>query len=106
QNWKMKAGVDILKSEKPEILPWVWRQGGENSEEGLARWLGDRAKGRSQELGLHAGEGSVALSRIPILPDSLDGFDLDREPLVKCVKQGLGTLTKKALQPQRAGLYP
>lgn len=102
-NWRMLAGVEIIKSETPEIIPWIWRKGGEHSEDQLAAMLGDKVKGRSQDLDLKAGIGSVALDRIPLLPEQLgEGFDVDRDMLIERVKLAFEKFTQQNLNL----LYP
>jgi hypothetical protein len=83
----MQAGIDILRQDKPEIVPWIWRVGGTEAEKKLEYSLGTRAKVRSQDLAWSPGV--VGLDRIPILRESLEGFDVDREPLVEQVQQSL-----------------
>ena len=98
-NWKMQAGVEILKSEKPAIVPWIWRQGGVQAEETLVAVLTEKlVKARGQEWDLKAGIGSVALDRIPLLPDNLDGFDIDRGPLIKRVQQAFSGFSQNNLK--------
>src|SRR5262245_41830344 len=83
--------VEAVKQQRP---------GGEAAEKTLEFILGDRAKARSEELGW--GAGTVGLDRIPILPDTLDGFDLDREPLVERVHEAFRAFTR----PHLDQLYP
>jgi hypothetical protein len=66
------------------IVPWLWRQGGRAWEELVMQQLGPRAHSRSGE-GLVFTSGAVALGRIPILPNDLSGFDVNRDPLVEKV---------------------
>jgi hypothetical protein len=102
-NWRMLAGVEIRKSETPEIIPWIWRKGGEHSEDQMAAMLGDKVKGRSQDLDLRVGTGSVALDKIPLLPDNLgDEFDVDRDALIQRVRLAFEKLTQQNLNL----LYP
>lgn len=81
--YKLQVGIDIVRLEKPEIVPWMWLFGGKEAEETLVQILKGRVKAKSQDLGWSRwSAGTVALDRIPIFPDNLDGFDIDREPLV------------------------
>lgn len=47
---KMEVGIDIVRLDKPEIIPWVWRIGGEDSEKRLELILQSRITVRSQEV--------------------------------------------------------
>jgi hypothetical protein len=85
---KMTAGVSIMRLEKPEIVPWIWRHGGEEADKALEYILGNRVILRSRDFGT---AGMVGLGHIPVLPENLDGFDADREPLVDQVQQAFRT---------------
>jgi hypothetical protein len=82
---KMAAGMDIVRLDKPELLPWVWRLGGDEAEQRLEYTLREKAKVRSQELDWDAG--SVGLKRISLLPDGHTGFDVDRDPIISQVRE-------------------
>src|SRR5207244_11124903 len=82
---KMTAGVSIQRLDKPQIIPWIWRRGGVEAEKMLEHILANRAEVRSQDAGWSPG--SVGLKRICVLPDNLDGFDVDCEPLIDQVQQ-------------------
>jgi hypothetical protein len=82
---KMTAGVTISRLDKPEIIPWIWRHGGEEAEKTLEHILQNRAKVRSQDVGWS--RGTIGLDRIVVMPENLEGFDVDREPLIEQVQQ-------------------
>jgi hypothetical protein len=84
-----------VRLDKPEIIPWLWRFGGKESEETLVWCLKDRVKARSHDLGLKAG--SVALERIPIMPGDLNGFDINREPLVAKIREAFKVVSPEDL---------
>ena len=92
---KMMAGVTLLRLERPEVIPWIWRLGGDEAEPKLEHILGQRIKVRSQEVSWSAGH--VGLSRIPVLSEGHDGFDVDREPLVEQVQQAFRVFTHQDL---------
>jgi hypothetical protein len=93
---KMTAGIEIVVADTPELIPWVWRLGGEEADKMLGHVLGNRVKARSGELDWPAG--CVGLDRIPILPDGLAGFDVEREPLVEKVEQAFRGFTPQDLE--------
>lgn len=94
--YKLQAGIDMFRLEKPEIIPWMWRFGGKEAEDILLQVLRDRVKAKSQDLGWNGG--SVGLERIPIMSGDLDGFDIDREPLVAKVSEAFKAITPEDLK--------
>jgi len=93
---RMEAGIDILRLDKPEIIPWIWRVGGDESEKRLEHILQQKVKVRSQEVDWPAG--TIGLDRIPLLPDSLPGFDLEREPLLQQVQRAFKAFSNQDLE--------
>src|SRR5207248_3896953 len=53
---RFMAGVDIPKSEKAEIVPWLWCQGKSAAEEKMTEYLKERVKARSDELLFQPGD--------------------------------------------------
>jgi hypothetical protein len=92
---KMTAGVDIQRLDKPEIIPWIWRQGGEEAEKTLEHILGNRAKVRARELDWSPG--TIGLERFSIMPDRLEGFDIDRDSLIERVQQAFRVFSPQDL---------
>ena len=90
-NWKMMAGVDIPRT-GGEIVAWLWGKGKMDAEERMVAQFGDMVKARSSELGLEAG--TVALARIPALPEKVDGFEVDRDELLKQVEQAFVSISQ------------
>lgn len=84
---KSSRGVSIwygawIDEVKKQIIPWLFARGGREWEDLATRTLGKkRAHSRAGE-GLVIGRGTVALGCIPLLPEGLQGFDVDRDPLV------------------------
>lgn len=86
-----RAGVSMWSS--PAItFPWVWVPGRNAGEEALARILGDRAHSRSGK-GLVEDAGTIALARIPLLPEGHTGFEADRDPLTAQIRQAFAAIT-------------
>jgi hypothetical protein len=79
------------------VVPYLWRTGGRAWEEKVLRVLGTRAHSRAGG-GLVSDSGSVALARIPILPENLDGFEVDRDRLAEAVVQAFTAIGTKDLE--------
>jgi hypothetical protein len=88
---KLAAGIDILRLDKPEIIPWLWCTGGDKAEQHVEYILKERAKVRSKELSGRIGW--AGLGRIQIFPSELVGFEVDREPIVEQVRQAFLSIT-------------
>jgi hypothetical protein len=93
QNWRMQAGIDIPRT-RAEIIPWVWGRGRSEAEEKMILEFGDQVK-RSGEVDMPTGR--VALARIPILPEKVDGLDIDRDELLKQVEQAFSPISQQKL---------
>ena len=93
--YKLQVGIDIVRLDKPEIVPWMWKYGGKEAEETLVLILKDRIKAKSQELGRSVG--TVALERISMIPD-VDGFDIDRDCLVAKINESFKVITPEDLK--------
>lgn len=89
--WKLKVGVDLVDSAGGEIVPWIWAPGRAAAEEQLCFFLKDRVKARSQDFKWDPG--TVGLARIPILAEGIDGFDLNKEPLIRQVAEAFETIS-------------
>jgi hypothetical protein len=82
---KMQVGIEFGTMGALEIIPWVWRVGGEEAEKKLEWSLKERVQASSQELGWKPG--TVGLDRIQIDIKNIPGFDVDRDPLVQQVQK-------------------
>jgi|SRR5579864_3671330 len=94
KNWRMMAGVDIPRM-RGEIIAWLWAKGRTEAEDGMVQRLDSRdplVKGRSSEIGMEAG--TIALARVPVLPEKLDGLDIDREELLKQIEQAFVSISQ------------
>ena len=89
-NWKMEAGVTIPKN-KAELVVWMWGVGKAEAEEKMVLNFGDWVK-PSTEVDLPAG--SVALARIPILPEKCDGFVVSRDGLLMQIEKAFITISR------------
>jgi hypothetical protein len=84
---KPSKGVSIwygawIDEVEARIIPWLYGRGGREWEDLAMRTLGNqRAHSRAGD-GLASDRGMVALACVPLLPESLQGFDVDRDPLV------------------------
>jgi hypothetical protein len=97
---RMMAGISIVRLDQPEIIPWIWRLGGDEADQKLELILASQVKVRS--LDLDWGTGVVGLDRIPIFADEPKEFDVDRDLLVERVRQAF-----LAFSPQHlAALWP
>jgi hypothetical protein len=86
-----QMGFTILDPEEcpadwyPSVLPWMWVRGGNPNEEKLIQILGEKAKSGSRDFNWQGG--TVVLDRIRLLPQGLEGFEVDAYPFIdQCVK--------------------
>ncbi len=93
--WKMEFGVDI-PTEKAEIIPWIWGEGGTAAENKLKDRLGEALPPSAGEIEL--GKGAVALATIPIPAEEANGFALDRDGLLDHVKQAISAVKLQMLE--------
>jgi len=95
RNWKWEGKVRLSSAPggwfdcgvshpvEGNVIPWVWRRGGRSWAELVMKTLGDRAYSRGGSGVMRNWEtGSVALACIQVLDKNLQGFDVDRDPLV------------------------
>jgi hypothetical protein len=87
-----QVGV-MLNDDIGAVVPWLWCKGGKRAEGLVAQILASACVSRSGE-GLVQASGTLALSRIPILPEGHQGFDLDRDPLVQQVESVFRMLSR------------
>ena len=92
QNWKMKAGVAIPRT-KAEAIAWLWSVGEQQGKEKLIQHFAPHA---TDVADLHSEW--VAIARIPLFPTNLDGFDVDREPLLDQVQQAFSQITQSQFE--------
>lgn len=84
---KSSKGVSIwygavMEEVRARIVPWLYARGGREWEDLAMSTLGKkRAHSRSGD-GAVSERGTVALACVPLLPEGLQGFDVDRDPLV------------------------
>jgi hypothetical protein len=88
------AGIDEFKG---IIIPWLYGRGGRDWEDLAMRTLGKRAHSRAGE-GLISDRGTVALACITLLPQNLEGFDVDRDPVVSKVVDCFTAIRTKDLE--------
>jgi hypothetical protein len=73
------AWIDEVKA---RIIPWLYGRGGREWEDLAMRTLGKKRVHSHAGDGLVADRGTVALACVPLLSEGLQGFDVDRDPLV------------------------
>lgn len=93
---KLIAGIALLRlDDRFRLVPWFWRSGGDEAQQKLDHILQTRVKVRPEQLSMSLG--SVGLDNIPLVPDGLDGFDVDREPLIEKATQAFRAITVQDL---------
>lgn len=94
--WRVMAGVDIIRKEGGLVAPWLWLQGKSGGEEQLVNVLKERVKARSEDMGWDAG--TVGLAKIPLIAAGQAGFDVEKDPLIKQVRDVFRAVTPMDLQ--------
>jgi hypothetical protein len=84
---KSPKGVSIwygvlIDDTNAQIIPWLYGRGAREWEDLAIRILGKERVHSRAGAGLVSDRGTVALACIPLLPEELQGFDVDRDPLV------------------------
>jgi hypothetical protein len=88
------------------VVPWLWSKGGRKAEDTISEILGGWSHSRGAD-GLVEFRGTIALACIPIKPQPLDSFDVDREPVIAEVAKTfarIGAKETKAIAKFVAGL--
>ena len=99
---KSSKGVSIwygawIDDVEARIIPWLYGRGGREWEDLAMRTLGKRAHSRAG-AGLVSERGTVALASVALLPENLQGFGVDRDPLVAKVVACFTTIGAKDVQ--------
>jgi hypothetical protein len=95
RNWEFQGRLRVKSSKglsiwygalidevKAWIIPWLYGRGGRQWEELAMRILGKQRAHSRTGNDLQLDRGTVALAFIPLLPENLQGFDVDRDPLI------------------------
>lgn len=73
------AWIDKVEA---RIIPWLYGRGGREWEDLAMRTLGKKRTHSRSGDGLVSDRGTVALACVPLLPEGLQGFEVDRDPLI------------------------